>query len=79
MKRFTLLLLSVRLSVCQSVFFLSVCLSVVVCFVQVRESAAESDKTQQGVMQNRQYQIDAAIVRIMKGESERQSAAVATR
>lgn len=25
-------------------------------------------------MQNRQYQIDAAIVRIMKGESERQSA-----
>jgi cullin-4 len=34
--------------------------------VQARETAAENDKTQRGVVQGRQYQIDAAIVRIMK-------------
>eukprot|EP00019_Armaparvus_languidus_P011804 CAMPEP_0168581556 /NCGR_PEP_ID=MMETSP0420-20121227/1481_1 /TAXON_ID=498008 /ORGANISM="Pessonella sp." /LENGTH=764 /DNA_ID=CAMNT_0008615923 /DNA_START=104 /DNA_END=2395 /DNA_ORIENTATION=+ len=34
--------------------------------VQVRDTATEVQKTQDGVMANRQYQIDAAIVRIMK-------------
>lgn len=44
--------------------------------LQVRETAAENDKTQQGVLQNRQYQIDAAIVRVMKGARRAADAAV---
>jgi cullin 4 len=34
--------------------------------VQARETTADNDKTQKSVVQSRQYQIDAAIVRVMK-------------
>ena len=34
--------------------------------IQMKESAEEQKKTNESVLQDRQYQIDAAIVRIMK-------------
>jgi cullin-4 len=34
--------------------------------IQLRETPAEAQRTNQGVLQDRQHQIDAAVVRVMK-------------